>query len=221
MTAETDARGVPARPKIYHITHLRNLGGITSAGVWSDAKRIELTLDSQVIGMHSIKRRRLDHLGVSCHPGTRVGEYVPFYFCPRSVMLYILHMGNHPELEYREGQRPIVHLRADLRETVDWADSVGVRWAFTDRNAGASYTAFYDSLADLGRVDWKAVTSTDFRDPVVKDGKQAEFLVHEFFPWSLIDRIGVLDQGVAREVDSLLADVEHRPPVTLEPRWYY
>ncbi|MGA2620950.1 MAG: DarT ssDNA thymidine ADP-ribosyltransferase family protein [Thermoguttaceae bacterium] len=31
---------VPARPKIYHITHLRNLPQIVAAGrIWSDAKR--------------------------------------------------------------------------------------------------------------------------------------------------------------------------------------
>ena len=63
--------------------------------------------------------------------------------------------------------------------------------------------------------------SPDFRDPMVKDGKQAEFLVHNSFPWTLVDRVGVLDQGVGREVDSVLADVEHRPVVTVEPGWYY
>ncbi len=54
---------------------------------------------------------------VKCHPGTKVGEYVPFYFCPRSVMLYILYMGNHPELGYRGGQAPIVHLSASRYAT--------------------------------------------------------------------------------------------------------
>lgn len=52
-------------------------------------------------------------------------------------MLYILHMGNHPELEYTEGQHPIVHLQADLRATVDWAKTNGIRWAFSDGNCRA------------------------------------------------------------------------------------
>ncbi len=43
---------VPDQPKIYHITHLRNLSGIASSGwLWSDAKRIELGLDCHVVGM--------------------------------------------------------------------------------------------------------------------------------------------------------------------------
>ncbi len=39
--------------------------------------------------MSEIKRRRVEELEVDCHPGTKVGDYVPFYFCPRSVMLFV------------------------------------------------------------------------------------------------------------------------------------
>ena len=47
----------PAQPKIYHITHLRNLAQITaSGGLWSDAKRIERGLEKlvarQIVGHH-------------------------------------------------------------------------------------------------------------------------------------------------------------------------
>ena len=63
---------------------------------------------------------------------------MPFYFCPRSIMLYILHMGNHPDISYREGQGPIIHLQADLMASIQWAEKHKVRWAFSDRNAGAN-----------------------------------------------------------------------------------
>jgi hypothetical protein len=39
------------------------------------------------IGMDSIKQRRLTK-SLNSHPDLRVGDCVPFYFCPRSVMLY-------------------------------------------------------------------------------------------------------------------------------------
>ena len=71
-----------------HITHLDNLSTIASDGLWSDAKRLELGLSCEVVGMSSIKERRLEVLDVKCHPGTKVGEYVPFYFCPRSIALH-------------------------------------------------------------------------------------------------------------------------------------
>ena len=58
---------------------------------------------------------------MKCRPGLNVGDCVPFYFCPRSVMLYLIHRANHPELDYRGGQGPIVHLEADLHEAANWA----------------------------------------------------------------------------------------------------
>ena len=116
----------PAQPKIYHVTHGRNLARIMTEGcLWSDAEIISRGGPEDAIGMSKIKRRRLEELPVACHPGTRVGQFVPFYFCPRSVMLHILHKANHPELAYREGQRPIVHLAADLHEVVTWANGSG------------------------------------------------------------------------------------------------
>ena len=55
-------------------------------------------------------------------------------------MLFLLHKGNHVDLTDRGGQRPIVHLEADLRTVVEWADSIERRWAFGNRNAGARYS---------------------------------------------------------------------------------
>ncbi len=99
---------VPTQPKIYHITHVQNLSQLARSGwLWSDAKRIELGLDCHVVGMSAIKQRRLEKIEVQCHPGTKVGQYAPFYFCPRSIMLYILHRGNHPDIEYTGGQPPV------------------------------------------------------------------------------------------------------------------
>jgi len=82
---------MPANPKIYHITHIGNFDNILSDGVvWSDAKRLKHGIHCEVVGMLEIKRRRLEELEVRCHSGTMVGQYVPFYFCPRSIMLYLV-----------------------------------------------------------------------------------------------------------------------------------
>ncbi|MCX6048724.1 MAG: DUF4433 domain-containing protein [Chloroflexi bacterium] len=104
---------MPPNPKIYHITHVTNLTNIIAGkGLVSDAKRIASGLTFSLVGMSTIKQRRLTEIEVSCHPGTKVGQYVPFYFCPRSIMLYILHKGNHPDVSYKGGQRSMVHLQA-------------------------------------------------------------------------------------------------------------
>ena len=213
---------VPAQPKIYHITHVENLATIARAGcIWSDAVRLERGCQCRLVGMSEIKRRRLEEIEVACHPGTKVGQYVPFYFCPRSIMLFLLHRGNHPDLDYHEGQGQMLHLQANLRQVVAWAEREGRRWAFTDRNAGMYYSLFYKDLYKLDKIDWRAVQTTDWRDPLAKEGKQAEFLVFEVFPWELVEKIGVADQASHMKVQEILVDSAHKPLVNLEPAWYY
>jgi len=171
--------------------------------------------------MSEIKRRRLEELEVDCYPGTKVGQYVPFYFCPRSIMLYILHMGNSPGLTYHGGQRPIVHLQADLRHVLEWLANEEKRWAFSKGNAGAFYTDFYNNEALLKKLDWDAIAQNDWRDPDVKESKQSEFLIERSFPWELIELIGVIDDQVARPIARILKDADHQPEIIVKPDWYY
>ncbi len=212
----------PAQPKIYHITHVDNLASIVAAGfIEADGRRVEQGGGQTSIGMTEIKRRRLYELEVSCHPGTMVGEYVPFYFCPRSIMLYILYMGNHPDLTYHGGQNPVLHLQVDVQAAINWADKHRVRWAFSDRNAGARYVDFHSSPTELDMIDWGAVNETGFRDPLVKEGKQAEFLIHDTCPWHLVEKIGVLNEKSRSQTNGILQSVQHKPVVTIEKAWYY
>jgi hypothetical protein len=112
----------PAQPKLYHILHVDRLSSVVADGcLWCDAVMIARDGSGTTIGMGSIKARRLA-LPVHPHPGSSVGDYVPFYFCPRSIMLYVIYRANHPELEYRGGQDPIVHLEADLGEVVEMGE---------------------------------------------------------------------------------------------------
>ncbi|MFN3959254.1 MAG: DUF4433 domain-containing protein [Parvularculaceae bacterium] len=212
---------VPAQPKIYHIVHVDRLASIASDGfLRSDAAMAQRQGPGTTIGMGAIKQRRLC-LPVSCHQELRVGDCVPFYFCSRSLMLYVLHCANHPELAYRGGQTPIVHLEADLAAAVSWAETNGKRWAFSLSNAGATYAQFRARLAELGDVNWAAVQSTNFRSADVKEGKQAEFLVEQAFPWTLVERIGVISQGIGQQASGAIQRATHRPRIEIRKDWYY
>ena len=209
---------VPARPKLYHITHGANLTAIIDAGgLLADTTGKA----SKRIGMPEVVSRRTQ-LPVSCHPGTCVGDYVPFYFCPRSVMLYVISRKNHPSLTYRGGQAPIVHLEADLHSVVDWADGEGIRWAFSLANAAESHAQFRCRLADLSEMDWTAVAARQWAGDS-RASKQAEFLVHAQVPWSLIERVGVLTPGAARRVLEILSSTPGtgRARVEVRREWYY
>src|SRR5690242_3242018 len=95
---------VPPQPKIYHIAHMDRLPSIVADGfLWCDAEIMRRSPPGTTIGMNSIKQRRLNELRLTSHPDLHVGDCVPFYFCPRSVMLYLIYQGNHPEMNYRGG----------------------------------------------------------------------------------------------------------------------
>ena len=215
------SNALPVTPYIYHITHVDNLSPIIEeGGLWSDAAMLKQDKISLAIGMSDIKQRRLN-LPVKCYPQDYVGEYVPFYFCPRSIMLYLIYRGNHPEMNYRSGQRSIIHLEVELHKAIEWAETEECRWAFSLSNAGAVLTEFRNRLEELHEIDWEAVEATDFRDHQVKEGKQAEFLIYEFFPWHLVQRIGVKSYTIQSKVLQVLAGASHRPVVQVIPHWYY
>ena len=170
------------------------------------------------IGMDNIKQRRRS-LTLNSHSNLHVGECVPFYFCPRSIMLYAIYKANLPGLSYRDGQEPIVHLEADLRQTIAWAERNGLRWAFTDSNAGSFYFNDWSDLTNLGKIDWQAVHARDWQH--CKAGKQAEFLVEQRFSWNLVLQIGVFSRQVYARVARYLQASEHKPRVEIRHDWYY
>lgn len=131
---------VPVQPKIYHIVHLDRLQSIITDGyLWCEAEVLRRTPPGTTIGMNSIKQRRLKELTLISYPQLHVGDCVPFYFCPRSIMLYLIAQRNHPELAYRGGQEPIIHLQADLHASVTWAQKNQRKWSFTLSNAGSYF----------------------------------------------------------------------------------
>ena len=210
---------VPANPKIYHIVHVDRLPSIIAAGVlWSDNEAREREVEGTVIGMGNVKERRLGN-ELQSHPGLRVGDCVPFYFCPRSVMLYVIHMSNHPQLEYQGGQDPIIHLEADLRKIVAHANDNDQRWVFTSSNAGSSYFEDYSDPSQLKMLNWDAIRAKYWQE--CQDEKQAEFLVEGSFPWELVSRIGVRSRRIGDSVLSTIRQFSHRPSVEIKPGWYY
>jgi hypothetical protein len=216
---------VPARPKIYHIVHIDRLASIIADGfLWSDAVMVQRKGAGTTIGMSNIKARRLNELNLSCHPDLRVGHCTPFYFCPRSVMLFLIYRRNE-ELTYKGGQEPIVHLQADLHATIAWAQQNGHRWAFTLSNAGAYYFEDRSDVASLGDINWDAVEARQWAgngvSRTVKEGKQAEFLIEGAFPWHLVERVAVFSPRYVQPASRAMQGAGHRPMIEIKRDWYY
>jgi hypothetical protein len=211
----------PTNPKIYHIVHLDRLPSILADGyLYCDRVIAQRSGAGTMIGMNHIKHRRMHELRLDTYPDLFVGDCVPFYFCPRSVMLYIIHRAASDDLAYKGGQQPIVHLEADLHKVINWASQSQQKWVFTDCNAGARYFDDSNDLVDLANLRWDSIQTNQWAGEH-KEGKQAEFLLENRFPWHLVDRIGVFGQAQQKELNTMLSNQPHQPIIEVKREWYY
>ncbi|MFN6527284.1 DUF4433 domain-containing protein [Nostoc sp. ChiSLP03a] len=103
--------------------------------------------------------------------------------------------------------------------------SEGLAFAFTDGHAVMAYINFYDNLQQLNVIDWQLMKSNYWfnkpEDPDRKCRRQAEFLIHQFCPWTLIQEIGVIDSTIEQQVRKILQNFNIQTPVKINPSWYY
>lgn len=203
----------PAEIAIYHITDVANLRSILAAGgLHSDAMMAQRD-PAVIIGYDHIKRRRLEEITVDCCNNRHVGEFVPFYFCPRSPMLYTINRGNTGRPA--GCQRTVVHLVSTLATGL----ALGRDWAVSSGNAGAYHTTFDNQLLAVATLDWDAIRALSWAGR--QHQKMAEFLVADFFPFAAVQTIGCQNSEVAQEVSRILAESPHRPTVRVHTGWYY
>lgn len=208
----------PIPTPIYHITHWRNLPSIiANGGLFSCVALKRHNIQYYDIANEDIQDKRAQKQ-VPCGPGGVLHDYVPFYFAPRSPMLYIINRGG---LRYPEGQVPVVHLVSSAQ--IVYADNRSA--IFTNGHAIMTLSDFFTDLADLKQIDWDIMAARWWNDtqehPGRKRRRQAEFLVHNHFPWALVTEIGVLNRRIAAEVQTVLRAVAHQPPVVVRNDWYY
>ena len=204
---------------IYHITHISNICSmVTAGGIWCDALINSRNLAPLVIGYEHIKERRSKR-EVEVAKGGFLSEYVPFYFCPRSPMLYVIHHGFIQG--YQGGQSKVLHLVS----SVEVVQAKSLSFFFTDGHAEQQISHQFGSSNDLDKLDWQVINDPIWHnissDTDRKRRKQAEFLVHNFFPWDLIKEIGVYDEQMKNEVCKVLNKSGCKSVVKVHQNWYY
>ena len=167
---------------IYHITHIDNLESILSEGglLAYNIMLLETQTNYTNIAYQNIQDRRAT-TDVPCGGGGVLHDYVPFYFAPRSPMLYTISRGNVEN--YTQGQAAVIHLVSSI-ENIEAED---LCFVFTDGHAVMTFTNFFDDLNYLRAIDWDVMESRYWNDTNEdndrKRRRQAEFLVRYFFPW--------------------------------------
>lgn len=209
--------------KIYHIVHIDRLKSIIETkGLFSDSIMRTTAISGTDIGLQTIKDRRLHENELQSHSGLFVGQCVPFYFCPRSVMLYMIYMKNST-LSYDKGQNAVIHLVLDLNKTIHYAESHSLRWAFTSGNAGSYYFEDYHRIDQLSLLNWEAINARNWSQ--CKDPKQAEFLLEKAVSWELVESIGAYDKLTEQSVLAILNrssnNLKPHPTVEINRDWCY
>ncbi|MDM8535290.1 DUF4433 domain-containing protein [Desulfobacterales bacterium HSG17] len=212
---------VPNPTWIFRFIHIDNLeiylqrGGIHSPNHTPDDGFVYKTIHNIDIQSH----RRLTQ--IPCSSGGSIHDYVPFYFGPRSPMLYRLH--TRWETDYKDGQESLIYLISTV-QTMNYA---GKNFVFSDGHGIAVFTEWFDNLANLNNVDWETVYTWFWRDTVEdmdrQRRKQAEFLVYGFCEWSLIHEIGVINNHMKSRAENIMKVFQpelHRP-VYIRRDWYY
>ncbi len=204
---------------IYHITHVDNLPAILAAGaLWSDSRLRAMSAEPKNIAHSHIKERR-ERTAVSVAPHGVVADYVPFYFCPRSPMLYAFKGGMVSSAAGT--QQDILHLVLDAESLI----GDGLACVHTDGNAASQPLRFYSGVEGFDRLRWDVIQSWSWRDTPDdndrKRSKQAEFLVHDMVPWPFVQSIGAMTEATRDRAIAAMGSAAHRPPVTLQPDWYY
>lgn len=206
-------------PSIYHMTHIRNVPGIIAkGGIWCDRAAAAQGLCQQSIAHTHIKERRARRV-VSAGKGGTLADYVPFYFSTRQPMLYAIHCGG--VASYQGGQADVVYLRL----STDGVQRSGAAFAYSNGHAEMVLAEFSHDLSTLAeRVDMPLMTEkywTDTpTDPNRKFRRQAEFLIHDFAPWGLIEEIGVYSDSRRTEIEAACLR-RSPPPIAVRSAWYF
>jgi hypothetical protein len=205
---------------IYHITHINNLPSLLDVGyVWCDAQCIARGYKPVNIAYNHIKQRRFTTTVPAAKGGT-LANYVPFYFCTRSPMLYAIHTKSVPE--YQDSQEDIVYLALSANKI---ANELQNAWCFTDGHAVEALTDFYTSLDQLDQIDWKLIDQWSWKNTLEdndrKRRKQAEFLVYQSVPLSWVEELCVFGNAQKTVVESLLQNKSISLPVSIKRNWYY
>ena len=150
-----------------------------------------------------------------------LGDYVPFYFCGHTPMLYNIITGRHGLIG--RPQRDIVLIHCPLQRIT----ATACRYFYTDGNAKVEISKVFTDLRDMDKLDWDAIGSDDFRIAVHGPDrirrKHAEFLVREHVPVGCIASLIVLDTERKDEMEAIVSS--QGPPIEViadvKRKWFF
>ena len=193
---------------LYHVTHIRNLGGIFATALNCRERMSRRARWVQFPGV-------ADHLRKQPIPltGRSITAYVPLSFCIDAPFLYDLtdeasSWGQH---QHHRGYHALVDNDDVAILCLDGASVLDLEGViYTDGDDRSQNVRFYESTEGLRHVDWSAVTACVCLDDTVKMRKAAEVLVPSFVPSRLIVSVILYSHLGLEYVQDALCDLAER-----------
>jgi hypothetical protein len=126
----------PVPTLLFHFTRLEHLPTIVTSGLHCDRRAQTDDVLAIEVGNRDVKELRSTR-SVPVEPGGDVADYVPFYFAPRSPMMYVIHCRGVPS--YRDGTDRIVYLGS----TLERLQELDLDVVLSDRNAALRVADFH------------------------------------------------------------------------------
>jgi hypothetical protein len=208
---------MPDRALVFRIMHRDTVPWTLDHGLhcWNSPTRDSAFVS---IGNPDLIKHRYSRT-IPIPPGGILSDYIPFYFTPRSPMLYNIHTGYRGIT--RRPNSEIVIAVASLHDLVDRA----IPFVISDRHAYLATASFSNSLSALESLDWAALQSSDFRrDPEHPDRferYQAEALVHRHLPPDGLRGWTCFDEDTRVFIQGLLDERGLSMTVAVRPNWYF
>lgn len=186
----------PARQRVYHVTHIRNLEGILDTGA--------ISADTPPVVDLSADLTRELRLTAEVAPGSSVAQHVPFYLAPSAALWDDLRRGADDETRWSAAARSAAS--ADFVVLVTTVALLGEGAVIADGDAAATFTRFATG-DELGRA------LTRLHDSEGLDA--AEVLVPSAVPYDTIQLVGVANDRVRDRVRELTST-----KVAVYPPWF-
>jgi hypothetical protein len=208
----------PVPTPILHFTHVLNLPSVIANGLQGDRAVLEDGTAVVDIGMPGIKEERRRH-PVDVEPFGVVGDYVPFYFAPRSPMMSSISHGNVPG--YTNGCGPLVFLSTTVERLLE----SGLRVVATDRNARLNVAAFDVVEGEWGHsIDWDLMQATWWyntpEEPDRRERRMAECLAHGTVTFDVVMEVVAMTEATATTARAAIGGAGLSTPVSVRPNWY-
>ena len=201
----------------YRITHIENLPILLETGLVckghpnADANYINIG-NTEIIDVRSNTPVRIDGYGM-------IGDYVPFYFTSKSIMLYNIHTGYwHPKVPKRKSSEIMV-MRFNIADLCELD-----HWFYTDGQANDRATTHYNSLDNIDCIDWNSIQNSNFSkgDDIDRARRyQAEFLVRNEVPIDKIESLNVYDEQSQQYVKDILKQFGMGIEINMNKKYYF